>query len=434
VADAISRQTLGGVSLDEQLIRNYLVEKGLAPDLPGRVYFWDETLRDGEQMPGIHFTPEEKLRIARMMDEIGISIMDVGMPVVSMEERRAVKAIAAAGLDASVMTAARTVKADVDACLDCDTDEVSIFVACSDLHLRYKLRKTREEVLSIAQEMVEYAKGHGVKVSFVTEDTVRADLDYVERLYNACIEAGADRAVLCDTVGVMTPTAMRWWIQEVKERLKPIQLSVHIHNDFGMGVANTLAALEAGVEVPHTTINGLGERCGNTPFEETVVALEALYDYRTGIDISRLYELSRLVEELSGVPVAVNKPVVGYNAFRHESGIHTHGVLMHTLTYEPIQPERVGNRRVFIFGKHTGAAAVEDRLRRAGIKADREMVLRIVAAIKELTERKAKEDQRAFIRAYRDREERLRGVTEKEFWDIVGAAGVEMSSSKPKES
>jgi 2-isopropylmalate synthase len=416
--------------LEEQLIRNYLVEKNLAPGLPKKVYFWDETLRDGEQMPGIHFTAEEKLRIARLMDEVGISIMDVGMPIVSKEERRAVKAIASAGLDASVMTAARTVKADVDACLECDADEVSIFVACSDLHLRYKLRKTREEVMSIAQEMVEYAKGHGVKVSFVTEDTVRADLDYVQRLYNACIEAGADRAVLCDTVGVMTPTAMRWWIEEVKSRLKPVQLSVHIHNDFGMGVANTLAALEAGVEVPHTTVNGLGERCGNTPFEETVMALEALYGYKTGIDTSRLYELSRLVEELSGVPVAVNKPIVGYNAFRHESGIHTHGVLMHTLTYEPIQPELVGNRRVFIFGKHTGAAAVEDRLKRAGIKADKNKVMEIVATIKERAEKKGKEDQLEFIRAYREREERLRGVTEEEFWDIVKSVGLEIPPSK----
>ncbi len=416
--------------MEEPLVRNYLVEGNLAPGLPERIYFWDETLRDGEQMPGVHFTPEEKLRIARMMDAIGISIMDVGMPVVSTEERKAVKAIAAEGLGASVMTAARTVKADVDACLECDVDEVSIFVACSDLHLKHKLRMTREQVLSISQEMVEYAKGHGVKVSFVTEDTVRADLDYVEQLYNTCIEAGADRAVLCDTVGVMTPTAMRWWIEDVKKRLKPIQLSVHIHNDFGMGVANTLAALEAGVEVPHTTINGLGERCGNTPFEETVTALEALYGYKTGVDISRLYELSRLVEELSGVPVAVNKPIVGYNAFRHESGIHTHGVLMHTLTYEPIQPELVGNRRVFTYGKHTGAASVEDKLKRAGIETDKERMMAIVASIKELAEHKEKEDQRAFIRAYREREERLRGVTEEEFWEIARRAGVKGSPSR----
>lgn len=415
--------------MEERLIRNYLQEENLATGLPDRILFWDETLRDGEQMPGVHFTPEEKVRIATLMDEIGIPIMDVGMPVVSEEEKEAVKAIAAAGLDAQVLTAARTVKGDIDACLECDVDAVSVFVACSDIHLKYKLRMTREQVLGIASEMVEYAKEHGVHVSFVTEDTVRADIDYVGELYNAAIEAGADRAVLCDTVGVMTPTAMSWWIQDVKKRLKPVQLSVHIHNDFGMGVANTLAALECGVEVPHTTINGLGERAGNTPFEETVMALESLYGYRTGIDTPRLYELSRLVEELSGVPVAVTKPIVGYNAFRHESGIHTHGVLMHTLTYEPLQPETVGNRRVFVFGKHTGATAVEDKLRKAGIEPEKEKVTAIVNAIKEQTQKKEKSDQRAFINTYREREERLRGVTEEEFWQTVRAAGVTIPPS-----
>ncbi len=410
--------------MEEPLVRNFLVEEKLAPGLPGRVLFWDETLRDGEQMPGVHFTPAEKVRIAELMDAVGIPIMDVGMPIVSQDERRAVKAIVAADLDAQVLTANRTLKGDIDASLDCDVEAVSIFVACSDLHLKYKLRMTREQVLGMAPEMVEYAKEHGLHVSFVTEDTVRADMDYVEALYNACIRAGADRAVLCDTVGVMTPTAMGWWIRDVKRRLKPVELSVHIHNDFGMGVANTLAALEAGVEVPHTTVNGLGERCGNTPFEETVMALESLYRHPTGIQVARLYELSRLVEDLSGVPVAVSKPIVGYNAFRHESGIHTHGVLKHTLTYEPIQPSAVGNRRVFIFGKHTGAAAVEDRLRQAGLDPEKKQVMAIVAGIKERTERKEKEDQRAFIRTYRDREERLRGVTEEEFWEIASGVGV----------
>ncbi|MEE9592313.1 MAG: homoaconitate hydratase [Thermoplasmata archaeon] len=408
----------------EKLVHNYLVEEGLAPGLPERVDFWDETLRDGEQMPGLHFTVEEKVKIASWMDEIGIPIMDVGMPIVSDEEKRAVRAIAKEDLDATIMTAARTVKGDIDAALDADADAISIFVACSDLHLKYKLRMTREQVLALAPELVEYIKEHGRKVAFVTEDTVRADLGYVEQLYNASIDAGADWAVLCDTVGVLTPTTTRWWVRRVKEVLKPVTLSVHIHNDFGMGVANSLAAVEEGVEVPHTTINGLGERSGNTPFAETVMALESLYGYDTGIKTERLYELSRLVEELSGVPVAVNKPIVGYNSFRHESGIHTHGVLMNTLTYEPIQPQVVGNKRVFIFGKHTGTAAVEDRLKEAGVEASEEDVRKIVAAIKDLAESKGKEDQTAFIKLYREREERLRGVTEEEFWAIAKEVGI----------
>lgn len=420
----MNSEGLEGASVAEKLVHNYLVEEGLAPGLPDRVDFWDETLRDGEQMPGVHFTVDEKVKIASWMDEIGIPIMDVGMPVVSDEEKRSVRAIAKEDLDATIMTAARTVKGDVDAALDSDADAVSIFVACSDLHLKYKLRMTREQVLAIAPELVEYIKEHGRKVAFVTEDTARADLGFVEQLYNAAIDAGADWAVLCDTVGVLTPTTTRWWVRRVKEVLKPVTLSVHIHNDFGMGVANSLAAMEEGVQVPHTTINGLGERSGNTPFAETVMALESLYGYDTGIKTERLYKLSRLVEELSGVPVAVNKPIVGYNSFRHESGIHTHGVLMNTLTYEPIQPEVVGNKRVFIFGKHTGTAAVEDRLKEAGVEASDEEVRTMVAAIKDLAEHKGKEGQTAFIQAYREREERLRGVTEEEFWTIAEKVGV----------
>jgi len=405
-------------------VRNYLVEENLAPNLPKKVLFWDETLRDGEQTPGVSYSVDEKVRVARFLDEIGVPIMDVGIPVISEQEMRAVKAITKEGLDATIIAAARTLKKDVDACVEADADETSIFVACSDLHLKYKLRMTREEVIQASVECTEHALDHGLKVSFVTEDTVRADLDYVQELYTAAIEAGATRAVLCDTVGVMTPTGMRWWIEEVKRRLPPVQLSIHCHNDFGMAVANSLAAIECGVEVPHTTVNGIGERSGNASFEELVMALEKLYGYDTGIDTVRLYELSRLVEELSGIPLAVNKPVVGYNAFSHESGIHAHGVLMHTLTYEPMKPEELGRKRRFIFGKQTGSAAVIDKLEKEGVKATDEQVAKIVKMIKETAEQRKKDEQIAFIKEFREREEKRRGVTETEFWEIVRATGV----------
>jgi isopropylmalate/homocitrate/citramalate synthase len=288
---------------------------------------------------------------------------------------------------------------------------------------------TRDQVLQLCPELVSYAKDHGLRVSFVTEDTVRADIDFVVDLYNACIEAGTDRAVICDTVGVMTPAAMRWFITECRRRMKPVQLSVHCHNDFGMGVANTLAALEAGAEVPHTTVNGIGERAGNTPLEETAVALEALYRHPTGLRLERLPELSALVEELSGIPISITKPIVGYNAFRHESGIHTDGVLKHTLTYEPIQPEMVGRKRHFVFGKHTGAAAVRDRLKSRGMKLPDDKVVEIVQAVKAKGEALDLADQRAFVRQWRDREENLRGVSEEEFWAIVErVAGVNVGA------
>ena len=381
-------------------------------------------MRDGEQTPGVYFSPEEKLQIATTLSEMGVDIMDAGIPVVSKEEFRGVKLVANAGLEASIMSAARAVRKDVEACIDCGVDEVSIFIACSDLHLKYKLNKTREEVLEAAVREVEYAKAHGVRVTFVTEDTFRADLDYVTTLYNACIDAGADRVVLSDTIGIMTPTGIRWYLEEVKRRFKPAQLSVHLHNDFGLATANNLAALEVGIEVPHTCVNGIGERAGNAPFEELIMALESVYGYDTGIDVSRIYEVSRLVEKLSGIPIPVNKAVVGYNAFSHESGIHADGVIKHTGTYEPMQPELIGRERRFILGKHTGSSTVLDRLRKHGIEPTKEQLQEIVEGIKHVAESRRKEDQIAFIEMYRDREEKRRGVSDREFWEIVRKAGV----------
>src|SRR3990172_5249423 len=280
---------------DRRLVHNYIVERGLSDRLPKKILFWDETMRDGEQTPGVYFSPEEKLQIATTLSEMGVHIMDVGIPVLSREEYRGVRLVANAGLEASILAAARAVRRDVEACIECGVAEVSIFIACSDLHLKYKLNMTREQVLEAAVRECEYAKAHGVGVTFVTEDKFRADFEYVVQLYNACIDAGATRVVLSDTIGIMTPSAIQWFFGEVGKRVKPAPLSLHAHNDFGRAVANSLAALEAGVEVPHTCVNGIGERAGNASFEELVMALESVYGYDTGIDISRMYEVSRLV-------------------------------------------------------------------------------------------------------------------------------------------
>ena len=414
----------GAIIADEPLVRNYLTESGLASRLPKGIRIWDETLRDGEQTPGVAYTPEEKLEIARLMDEIGVPIIDAGLPVVSKEETRAVRAIANAGLDATVMAAARTVRRDVEACIDCGVDEIALFTAGSDVHIKHKLNLTREQVKEISVREVEYAVAHGVAVSFVTEDTVRADLDFIVDLYNACADAGAHRAVICDTVGVMTPPGILWFFEQITPRLKPIELSFHGHNDFGLAVANSLAACEAGALVPHVCVNGLGERSGNASLEELVVALEALYGYDTGIDISRIHQLSQLVERLSGIPIGMHQPLVGHNAFAHESGIHAHGVIKHTATYEPIQPERIGRQRTFVFGKHTGSLAVADKLRAGGIEATQEQIAELVQLIKTFAESRSKEGQQAFIAMVRERAVRHRGVTEAEFWAMARKAGI----------
>ena len=336
--------------------------------------------------------------------------------------------IANAGLDATIMAAARTVRKDVEACIACDVDEIALFTAGSDLHIKHKLAMTREQVKEAAVRETEYAVAHGVDVSFVTEDTFRADLDFVVDLYDACTAAGAHRAVVCDTVGVMTPPGITWFFEQLKRRLKPTELSFHGHNDFGLAVANSLAAVEAGVAVPHTCVNGLGERSGNASFEELVLSLEALYGYDTGIDISRIYELSQLVETLSGIPVGMHQPLVGHNAFAHESGIHAHGVIKHTATYEPMQPEKLGRERTFVFGKHTGSLAVAEKLRGRGVGATPEQVAALVKLIKDFAEARSKGDQQAFVNAFRDRAERRRGVTDDEFWTLAQKAGL----SRPK--
>jgi isopropylmalate/homocitrate/citramalate synthase len=411
------------------LVRNYVFDQAAKMSLPQKITFWDETLRDGEQTPGLFFTVEEKVEIAKMLDDLGVGIMDVGIPVVSKKEFEACKAIADEGTTNSVILAAsRAKKEDIDACVDAGAQETSIFIACSDLHLKYKLRMTREQVIEATVESIEYAKERGIERCFVTEDTVRSEMDFVVDLYNAAIDAGAKRAVICDTVGVCTPSTARWFVREFKKRVKPIQLSWHGHNDFGMAVANSLAAVEEGVEIPHGCINGIGERAGNASLEEMILALEVLYGKDTGIKIEKIFEVSKRIEELTGIPLATQKPLVGTNAYSHESGIHTHGVLKHTLTYEPIHPEMIGRTREFVFGKHTGTASVAEKLKDNKAEATPEQVKQLTDFIKVAAESKTKADFSEYIRAYHEREYLRRGVSDGEFWELAEKAGIKRGS------
>lgn len=395
--------------------------------LPASLVLWDETLRDGEQTPGVRFTPEEKLSIAELLSEAGVPLVNAGIPVVSEEETRAVKLLAGAGLRSAILAAARTVPRDVEAVIDAGVDHIAIFVAASQVHLRYKLKMTEDEVLRASLTSVRRAKEAGLHVAFVTEDTVRAPFDFVERLYREVQDAGADRLVVADTVGVMTPLTFRWYLTEFVRRVHPRELSVHCHNDFGLATANTLTAVEVGAVAPHVCVNGLGERAGNASLEEVVLALERLYGYRTGIRTEKLYELSRRVEELSGVPLAPNKALVGYNAFSHEAGIHTHGVLAHTLTYEPLQPEALGRHRALILGKHTGRAAVIEKLKERSVEAPEPVLVELLRRLKEHSERRPTEESRRFLREYRGRFDRP-GLSDEEFWAMVDEVGLKAVS------
>jgi len=353
------------------------------PLLPERVYIFDTTLRDGEQTPGVSFTVEEKLLIARQLDRLGVDVIEAGFPITSRGEEEAVRRIVEEGLGATICALARPVRGDIDRALECGVDYIHIFIATSDLHLRHKLMMTREEVKERIVDAIGYAKEHGVAVEFSPEDATRTELGFLKEVCSTAMEAGADKIDIPDTVGVTTPRGLYRLVRGVKEAVD-IPIAVHCHDDFGLATANSLAAVEAGAEQVHVCVNGLGERAGNASLEEVAVNLIAHYGVEVGIDPGRIAETSELVERLSGIQLPPNTPIVGENAFTHESGIHVHGVLGHPGTYEPLTPEFVGRHRRIIVGKHTGRHAVRATLEEMGLRPSEGQLNAIVEEVKRL--------------------------------------------------
>ena len=359
--------------------------KYVTPGL-GEIEICDVTLRDGEQTPGVAFTRDEKVEIARLLDEMGIEVIEAGFPVVSPGEKEAVRTIVELGLDAKICCLARAIKGDIDAVLDCDADMAGIFVGTSDLHLRYKHHKTQDEVIACAVEALEYAKRHGLIVRFAAEDSTRTGLEFLKRFYRAGEEAGADYVSIADTVGIMTPATMRFLVGEVRRTVK-VPICVHCHDDLGNAVANTIAAAEAGARQLHTTTNGIGERAGNAALEEVLLNLRIQHGVER-YDLSKVTELSKLVERCSGIAVAKNKAVVGDHAFAHESGIHIAALLENDRTYELFSPGLVGGRREFILGKHSGGAALCYMARQMGFTLSKAETDQVLCEIKKLGELK----------------------------------------------
>lgn len=346
----------------------------------------DVTLRDGEQTPGVAFTKEEKIDIARILDAIGVEIIEAGFPIVSQGEKESVKAITALGLDAKICCLSRAVKSDIDAVLDCDADMVGLFIGTSNLHLKYKHKKTQDECIECAVSALEYAKKHGLTVRFAAEDSTRTDLEFLKRYYKAGEEAGADYVSIADTVGILNPATTKFLVGEVRKIVKT-PICVHCHDDLGLAVANTLAAAEAGAKQLHTTANGIGERAGNASLEEVLMGLKIHYGIDR-YDCSYLLELSKMVSKYSGISVARNKAIVGENAFAHESGIHIAALLENDRTYELFSPELVGGKREFILGKHSGGKALCYMARQMGfILSDAETDF-ILEEIKHMSEDK----------------------------------------------
>ncbi|MGB9842297.1 MAG: 2-isopropylmalate synthase [Candidatus Bathyarchaeales archaeon] len=349
----------------------------------GYIRIFDTTLRDGEQTPGVSLTPEEKLEIARQLSKLGVDVIEAGSPMSSEGEKRVVKEIAKAGLSAEICALARATRSDIDDAIECDVDIVHTFIPTSPVQMKYAVGLSPEQVLSATVDAVEYVKKHGVKCEFSPMDATRSELDFLKQVCRAAEQAGADMINIPDTVGIMTPRGMRQLIEELKKELK-VPISIHCHDDFGMAVANSLAAVEAGATQVHATVNGLGERAGNAALEEVVMALNAIYKLKTGINTRLLYSTSRLVSTLTGVIVQPNKAIVGENAFAHESGIHTRGVTVKPLTFEPIEPELVGRTRKLVAGKLAGTRGIKAELEEVGIHPTEEQLREIVRRVKEL--------------------------------------------------
>lgn len=326
----------------------------------------DTTLRDGEQTAGVVFANREKVRIAKFLDELGVHQIEAGIPTMGGDEKEAIKAICKAGLKASIMGWNRPVIKDIEASLECGVDAVAISISTSDIHIKHKLRKSREWVLENMVAAVEYAKKEGMYISVNAEDASRSDLDFLVIFAQAAKDAGADRLRYCDTVGIMDPFTITKHIEHIVKNVE-IDIEMHTHNDFGMATANALAGVKAGANYVGVTVIGLGERAGNAALEEVVMALKHIYKIDLDFKTEMFREVAEYVSRASGRVLPAWKAIVGSNMFAHESGIHADGALKNPKTYEAFTPEEVGLERQILIGKHSGTASLKNKFAEYGI-------------------------------------------------------------------
>ncbi len=384
-------------------------------NLPEKAYFFDTTLRDGEQTPGISFTHEEKLSIAQSLNNLGIDIIEAGFPIISEGEFNACRDIAKLGLDSEIMGLARMVKEDIDSVINADLNSIHVFIATSDLHMKSKLKMSREEVLDHITNMISYAKQHYSTILFSAEDATRTDLDFLIKANLTAIENGATRVNIPDTVGTISPKAYGDIIKKINESIpKNIRIAVHCHNDFGLAVANTIAGFENGASEAQTTIMGLGERAGNASFEETAVSLYALYNIPMNIKMEEIYPTAKLIESYCGGKIKIGRlqPLIGQNAFAHESGIHAHAMIKNARAYEPITPELIGIqrsddvgeilRKSIKLGKHSGGHALKAKLIDLGIPTTDEQLSSIMEHIKNFGDKGHEVTEEDFLAIVKD--------------------------------
>ncbi len=364
-----------------------------------RVYIFDTTLRDGEQSPGVSLNINEKLEIATQLARLGVDIIEAGFPIASEGDFQAVRAIAENVKGPTIAALARIAPQDIDRAWEAvkaaAKPRIHTFIATSEIHMKYKLQLSREEVLAKAVRGVRHAKQYTDDVEFSPEDAFRSDLDFVCQVVGAAIDAGATTINIPDTVGYATPEEFGRFIAAIRRKVPNIDraiLSVHCHNDLGLAVANSLAAVANGAQQVECAVNGIGERAGNTALEEVVMALytrKDFYDYYTEINTREIYRASKLVSRLTGMVIQPNKAIVGRNAFAHESGIHQDGVLKERTTYEIMNPEMIGLvQNNIVLGKHSGRHAFRQRLKELGFELDQAELDKAFTRFKNLADRK----------------------------------------------
>lgn len=364
-----------------------------------RIKIFDTTLRDGEQSPGCSMNLSEKIEMAKQLDKLGVDIIEAGFAIASPMDHKSVQAIASAVTNCTVASLARCTKGDIDAAWDAVKEanhpRIHVFLATSNIHMEYKLKMTREEVLQRITDMVGYARSKCADIEFSAEDASRSEWDFLAQCYSNAVVAGATTLNVPDTVGYSTPQEMADLITYLRANVTGIEnvdISVHCHDDLGMAVANSLACIKAGATQVECTVNGIGERAGNASLEEIVMALHTrrdFYDAETNINTRQIYRSSKLLSNITGVPIPPSKAVVGANAFAHESGIHQHGVIANAQTYEIMNSTDVGiPQNTMVLGKHSGKHALREKLASMGYEISDQEMEKVFARFKILADKK----------------------------------------------
>lgn len=424
---SLMRKTIFKKLEAQGLIANYnRLRKNLPPHLPERVFIQDETFREGIKTPTVFLTYVEQVKLAKLMDETGIAVINVGFPGLSEEVKRNVKKIVNETFVKATLTAsALPSKTSVDACLESGIKEITIETPYNGLNLEFLLKTTKQQALKNTVDSVDYARKHGAKVSFILKDGARTPIEDVLEIFEAAADAGASKLGIADTVGFLRPLSTRYLMQHIREGLKDATkkktaFSIHCHNDFGLATANTLAAVEEGAIHLHTCVVGFGERAGIAPFEEVVAALELLYNIDTGVDLGKVARLAQLAEKAFALPIQFHKPIIGENLFAHEVDEEAEKMLAQPLLFEPFPPEIVGRETKLFIGRNTGQTLIQKLLEQAGIRASPRQMDEILRHIKGPQESLDKgEAQMTYYQVKKLMKELQQGVMMEDFWRLV---------------